>query len=46
MVLMRKSSSFLITIFFLALIGPWINQTDGSKWYRLAGSQTDWQKYQ
>jgi len=24
----------------------WINQTDGSKWYRLAGSQTDWQKYQ
>ena len=24
----------------------WVNQTDGSKWYRLAGSQTDWQKYQ
>ncbi|MBD37732.1 MAG: hypothetical protein CMB10_01680 [Euryarchaeota archaeon] len=24
----------------------WINQPDGSKWYRLAGSQMDWQKYQ
>ncbi|MGY8746124.1 MAG: hypothetical protein ACKVG2_06175, partial [Candidatus Poseidoniales archaeon] len=24
----------------------WINQADGSKWYRLAGSQTDWQKFQ
>ena len=24
----------------------WIDQPDGSKWYRLSGSQSDWQKYQ